>query len=360
MPSPYDVLGVGRDADPDEVKKAYRKLALMHHPDKGGDPEKFKQLQKAYEILSDDQRRAMYDQTGSEDESQQGMGMPFGMPFGGNPFGGGVPFDIGSLFGMFGPGGPGVPQGRRGGKGPAKVHEMPISLWDFYHGKRVKIQFERQKFCDKCKGCGAERYESCRGCGGSGTRQQIIQMGPMQAMTRGQCGDCQGQGKRVAAICKGCNGKKFSSQENVLEVVVKPGMKPKDLIVFNKECSDQAEYDEAGDVHIVLQEADEDIRFKRLNGSDDIITSTTISLRDSLLGCSEKMEGHPAHPQGLVVEIPVGVQHAEVIIVKGEGMPKKSGCGDLRVTVSVRATEAEKAILSANKDALQEMFTSTA
>ena len=237
---------------------------------------------------------------------------------------------------------------------------MPIGLWDFYHGKRIKIQFERQKFCEGCKGSGAERYDPCRGCGGSGTKQQIIQMGPMQAMTRGPCNECQGQGKRVAAICKGCNGKKFSSQENVLEVNVKPGMKPKDLIVFSKECSDQAEYDEAGDVHIILQDADEENRFKRSGNTDDLVVSTTITLRDALIGCAEKMEGHPAHPQGLVVEIPVGVQHGDVIVVKGEGMPTKQGArGDLRCCVSVKATEAEKGVLQSRRAELQAMFTCT-
>jgi DnaJ family protein A protein 2 len=354
MPSLYEVLGVPRGADADEVKKAYRKQALQHHPDKGGDPEKFKQVQKAYEILSDDGRRSMYDQTGSEDEMQQGP--PFG---GGMPFGGGVPFDIGSLFGMFGPGGPGGPPGpqRRGGKAPAKVHEMPISLWDFYHGKRIKIQFERQKFCGACTGSGAEKYDSCRGCGGSGTKHQVIQMGPMQAISQAPCRDCQGQGKRVSVVCKGCNGKKFLSQENVLEVVVTPGMRPKEMIVFGKECSDQVEYDEPGDVHIILQDADEENRFKRINTSDNLSVSTTITLRDSLVGCSEKMDGHPGHPQGLILELPVGAQNGDVVIIGGEGLPKRGGGrGDLHITILVKASEAEKGVLRANRDAIQGMF----
>ncbi len=367
MPSLYDTLGVSRSADADEIKKAYRRQALEHHPDKGGSEEKFKQIQKAYEILSNDQRKAFYDQTGQEnDATEQGGGGPFGGgPFGGGmPFGGGgIPFDIGSLFGMFGPQGPQGPQGhqgpkQRGHKPAPKIHEMPISLWDYYHGKRIKIQFERQKFCEGCKGTGAESYSPCSGCGGSGLRQHIIMMGPgMQGMMRGPCGDCSGEGKKVSATCKACNGKKFVAQEKILDVVCTPGMRPHERIEFVGECSDQHEYAAPGDVHIVLQEADEDIRFKRIHGTDDLAATTTIGLKDALLGCSEKMETHPAHPQGLVVEIPVGIQHGDTIVIDGEGMPKKGGGrGALRIGVSVRATNAERAVLNSNKDALRLMF----
>jgi DnaJ family protein A protein 2 len=360
----YKVLGVARGADADEIKKAYRKQALLSHPDKGGDPEKFKQVQKAYEILSDDQRRAMYDQTGSEqDMSNEIPFSPFGpggTPFGGMPFGGGgVPFDIGSMFGMFGPGMP-QPQGakRRGGKAPPKIHEMPVSLWDYYHGKRVKIQFERQKFCEPCKGDGAEKYDTCAGCGGSGMRQQVIMMGPMRAVTHAPCTDCRGEGKRISLVCKSCNGKKFVTQEKVLEVTIAAGMRPKGVIVFEKECSDQHEYVEAGDVHIVLQEADEENRFKRIAGTDDLQVATTIGLRDSLLGCTERLAGHPGHPQGLPIDIPVGVQNGETIVIAGEGMPRKEGGrGDLRLLVSVRATDAEKSVLKAGREKLLEVFT---
>jgi DnaJ family protein A protein 2 len=361
MPSLYDKLGIKTDADQNEIRKAYRAAALANHPDKGGDPEQFKEIQKAYEILSDDNKRAIYDQTGQEHngaEPDHGEGIPFGhgMPF--NPFAGqGVPFDIGNLFGMFGPRGQGQGQGPKAHKPAPKVHELPISLWDFYHGKQIRIQFERQKFCAACKGSGADSYESCGGCGGSGVKQQMMMMGPgMNVMMRGPCDACGGNGKRVASACKTCSGKKTATQEKVLDFKIEPGMKPGDILQFMNECSDLAEFSEPGDVHIHLQEADEAGRFKRVG--DDLRATTTVGLKDALLGCKERIDSHPAHPQGLVIEIPVGVQHGDLIRVEGEGMPRKGGGrGALHVVVNVVASAAEKECIARRRAAIESIFT---
>jgi len=365
MPSLYDRLGLQRTADTNEIRKAYMLLARKHHPDKGGDPEQFKEIQKAYEILSDDQKRAIYDHTGQEQNDAQpdhGEGIPFahGMPFGmGNPFAGqGVQFDIGSLFGMFGQQGPGGPGPKpRGQKAPPKIHELPISLWDFYHGKQIRIQFDRQKFCGACKGSGAESYDSCGQCGGSGMKQQMMMMGPgMNVMMRGPCDGCAGQGKRVASVCNSCSGKKTINQEKAVDFRIEPGMKPGDILKFANECSDQPEYEEPGDVHIHLQEADEAGRFKRVG--DDLRAVTTVGLKDALLGCKERMDTHPAHPQGLIVEIPVGVQHGDVIRVEDEGMPRKGGGrGALHVIVNVVASAAEKEAVARGRTAIEGIFT---
>ena len=341
-------------------------MARTHHPDKGGNPEEFKEIQKAYEILSDDQKRSIYDQTGREmndavqdhsDGIPFGGGPPFGgMPFGGGPFGGGIPFDMGQMFGgMFGQR-QGPPQKQQ--KAPPKVHELPISLWDYYHGKQIRIQFERQKFCEGCKGSGAASYDSCGGCGGSGMKQQMMMMGPgMNVLMRGPCDACSGEGKRVASACKTCSGKKTVTQEKGLDVKIEPGMRPGEVLKFLNECSDQVEYIEPGDVHIHLQEADEAVRFKRV-GADDLQATTQIGLKDALLGCKEKFDTHPAHPQGLIVEIPVGVQNGDVIHIEGEGMPRKvGGRGKLHVTVQVVASAAEKEMLVKGRSVIEGLFT---
>jgi len=365
MSSLYDILGISRTADTNEIKKAYKKLAMLHHPDKGGDAEEFKKVNRAYEILSDDQRRSVYDHTGQE-TNDSADGIPFaggvGMHGGGMHFnmgGGGIPFDIGNLFGMFGPRGPGVKvQTNPGGKGPPKIHEIPIGLADYYHGKDLHIKFERQKFCEACKGSGAERYENCGGCNGSGVKQQVIMLAPgMMAQMNGPCDECSGKGKRVASACNSCAGNKFKGQEKSLIAKIVPGMRPGETLVFPRECSDQVEYAEPGDVHINLQEADEDIRFKRIRGTDDLQATVPVSLKGSLLGCTELVPTHPGHPNGLLITVPAGTQNGQVLYIVGEGLPQKSGGrGALHVTVSITVTPAESALLKEKSAVLQELF----
>lgn len=365
MKNLYDVLGVPKNASADQIRVAYKKLALKHHPDKGGDPEKFKEISKANEVLSDEERRKMYDMTGSTDEEGPGGGPGGhggGMPF---PF----PFDLGAMFGgMFGGGmrggaGPGGARQRRG-KAPPKVHEAPISLRDFYHGKTIRMQFERKKFCEGCKGDGAAEWETCGPCRGTGQVQRIFMMGPgMQSIMHGPCEACKGEGRSVKRACEVCDGGKLVAQHRTVDVVIEPGMRPGETIVFPRECSDQLEYEEAGDLHIVLvQGQEEGETFMRLGAApDDLGTEVTIGLCDALTGCSLLRMGHPGHPEGLRVELPSGVQNGEVVRVAGEGMPVKNGAGrkgDLHVRVKVVMTESEKGVLAAPeaRAKLRELF----
>ena len=335
----YERLGLSRGADAAEIKKAYRKASLQHHPDKGGDPEKFKEIQHAYEVLSDDARKTRYDATGSDAEVQE---MPQGFPGGGMPF----HFDMGNLFGnMFGQGqGPPQPK-RKAQKGPPKVHEISLSLEDFYKGREIKLQFQRDQFCGTCKGEGTERYEQCGGCGGSGTRQTVVTMGAgMQAMMRGPCPECSGQGKKPAGTCGDCKGLKFKTQERVLFARIMPGMRPGDTLVFPGECSDSHGFIEAGDVQIKLQDADTDGRLYRLNG-DNLAIKVGITLFQSLTGFKETIKGHPGF-ETLELVLEPGVQNGEVVVVEGKGLPRKDGGhGALHILVSVNATAAEKATL---------------
>jgi len=363
----YEDLGLQKDADGQEIRRAYLKLSKTEHPDKGGSEERFKKIQQAYEILSDDGKKQFYDQTGQvpgQEQEQQG-----------NPFGSmnGIPFDLAGMFGgMFNGGMPGMHHGNpfmgqgqgqgrqmKRPKGPNKVHEIGLTLHDFFYGKTSQLKFQRQKFCEDCKGNGSTNFKQCKDCNGSGIRETRVMFGPgMQAVQRGPCNSCSGEGKQPDGTCSKCRGMKFKTQEKILTITIEPGMKPGDVIEYPKECSDQHDYQEPGDVHIVLRENDDTLTFTRMD--NDLSTIINVSLSESLLGCQRVLQGHPAHPNGLTVTIPPGTTRGDVVVLNGEGMPRRSTKlrGNLQMTVIVDATSKEKELLVKNVGLLRQVFTS--
>lgn len=349
----YEVLGLTNKADTQEIRRAYLKLSKTEHPDKGGTADKFKRIQEAYEILSDGDTRAFYDQTGQIPgaESQgQHDGMSHGMPFN-------FPFNMSGMFGnMFG-GGMSRQQVRKQQKGPPKIHEIGLSLHNFYYGKKIEINFVRQVFCSKCKGEGAESLDRCGQCNGSGTREVHMMIGPgMAAVSRGPCSQCNGNGKCKVGICTECNGVKFHNKEKSLTVMIEPGMLPGDVLKFPNECSESHMYEEPGDVHIVLREGDESGTLLRIENT--LHANHNISLSEALLGTHCVLQGHPAYPNGIKVDIPAGTMNGDTVIVEGEGMPFRGTTrkGNLHVSMSVEVKESEKKALLKNSELIASLF----
>ncbi|CAN6477966.1 unnamed protein product [Victoria cruziana] len=269
----YEVLGVPKSASQDELKKAYRKAAIKNHPDKGGDPEKFKELAQAYEVLSDPEKREIYDQYG-EDALKEGMG-------GGGPSHN--PFDIFESF--FGGGFGGSSRGRRQKRGEDVVHTLKVSLEDLYNGTSKKLSLSRNVLCPKCKGKGSKSGASgrCSGCQGSGMKVSIRQLGPgMIQQMQHVCPECRGSGEVISDKdrCGQCKGEKVVQEKKVLEVHVDKGMQHGQKIVFQGEA-DEAPDTVTGDIVFVLQ-LKEHSKFKRK--LDDLFVEHSLSLTEALCG----------------------------------------------------------------------------
>ena len=351
----YDDLGIKKGADSSEVKKAFMKLAKTHHPDKGGDAEEFKKIQRAYEVLSDDDKRQMYDMTGQvpgeggDGGGGGGVGFPGGFPPG-FPGGGAFNFDIGSLFGMFGQqmGGNGQVR-KRAGKPPPKVEHLALGIDKFYFGHSFQIKIDRQRFCQTCGGDGAKRKESCGTCNGTGTHTQTINMHGMMMQSRGPCGNCSGKGMRITLACDTCTGSGKISEKKVLDARVQPGMRVGDTLVFDGACSEIPEFEKAGDLHIVIDQSEDTKGWKR-NG-DNLEVGLVLSLAESLTGYVARLDGHPAYTDGLFVKVPAASFTGDVYCIAGLGMPVKGATGsygDLYIRIQVTVKLTERRILSSD------------
>ena len=312
----YDALGVSPDVDDNSLKKAYRKLALQYHPDKNPDAgEKFKEISHAYEVLSDPEKRSMYDRYGEEGLSGGGMG------------GGMDANDLFSqLFGGVFTGGMGGNGGRGRNSGPRRgkdmIHSLKVSLEDLYLGKTAKLALQKNVVCDTCKGSGGKpgvTPKKCRGCDGRGVRVTIRQMGPMIQQMQSVCTECNGEGESIPAKekCKTCQGKKVNRERKVLEVHIDKGMSNGQKITFHGE-SDQSPGVEPGDVIVVIDEQPHD-RFTRKG--DDLVLKVKVDLLTALAG-GQFAINHLDNRQLIVRVLPGEVlKPGGLKLIPEEGMP---------------------------------------
>ncbi|KAG9395512.1 Chaperone DnaJ [Carpediemonas membranifera] len=312
----YSILGVGRNATDAEIKKAYRKLAAKYHPDKAGDdPEamaKFKEMSEAYQVLSDGQKKDIYDKYGKEGLKNDGMGGMGG-------FGG-----MADLFDMMGGGFGGMGGGRRAGprKGEDIVHRLAVTLDDLYKGRSSKMAVTRDILCPDCHGSGSLSGKSvtCSDCHGRGVKIVHRQIGPgMIQQMQQQCSNCNGTGQAVPASdrCKKCKGHRTVKDKKVLDVTIEKGMSNGKKIVFPGEGQAEPE-GEPGDIVFVVAEK-EHPTFKRQG--QHLFIEKTIPLGSALTGVSF----HITHMDGrkLLVQTHPGqiITPEMVLCVDGEGMP---------------------------------------
>lgn len=365
----YETLEIERDASPDDVKKAYFKAARTKHPDKGGSAEEFKEIQRAYETLSDSGRRQMYDMTGSE-EGQGGQQMGHGM--GGNPFehmmrgfaGAGAPgmgfhVDVGGMFEQMFQGAPGaqgffgVPmtgqsqaqsQGPppRTGKGPSKMHEINMNLMEFYKGRELRLVFNQGRFCYACKGDGVTSFVECGSCGGRGFHIQQMQLQPgMYVQTRGTCRECEGKCRKPGPLCTVCSGSRILNREKTLDVKILPGMHDGHQFTFVGECSDQIDFAQPGDVILVLKCPDTAVY--TWTGAD-LATEITITWIESVTGFTRTLADHPSGVPKTIVWNGDILLNGTKLRGLGLGMPTPQGSGHGDLIVSVKVTQPDSGV----------------
>jgi molecular chaperone DnaJ len=341
----YEILGISKTATQDEIKKAFRKLAHQHHPDKGGgNEEKFKEANEAYQVLSDAQKRQQYDQFGHAFEGGGAGAQGFNwsdMAGGGSPFGSGfrtnVNFeDLGDIFGdMFGFGGGG------GGRRAAATREgrdleipVAIEFMDAVRGVSKRITLEKQTVCDKCHGAGSEKKggsKTCATCGGSGVVEQAQRtiLGTFAART--VCPQCRGEGTVVKDPCSRCKGEGRMVAEETIEINIPAGVSDGTTLRLSGKGEAGVRGAGSGDLFVTVS-VTRDHRFARKG--DDIHTDADVPLTTAVLGGSIQVETVDGRVE---TEIAAGTQPGTVVRLKGKGMPHVggSGRGDQYVAVKI-------------------------
>ena len=343
----YEILGVNKDASDDEIKKAYRKLAMKYHPDRNPDnpkaEEHFKEAKEAYEILSDASKRAAYDQYGHAGvDPQAGMGAG---GFGAGGFSGGFADAFGDIFGdIFGGGG-----GGRGGRsnvyrGADLRYNLEVSLEEAARGTETKIRIPTMAECETCHGTGAKagtKPETCGTCGGHG--QVRMQQGFFSIQQA--CPKCHGSGKIIANPCGTCSGTGRIKQYKTLAVKIPAGVDEGDRIRLSGEGEAGVNGGPPGDLYVVIQIRPHSV-FQR--DHNDLHCEMPISFTTAALGGEIEIPTLDGHAK---IKIPAETQSGKVFRLRGKGIKgvRSSTHGDLLchmvVETPVNLTERQRELL---------------
>ncbi len=341
---PYEVLGVERDASAQQIKKAFRALARELHPDVNAhDPdaeEKFKEAAEAYEILSDEERRATYDRYGHEGLRSGGYAPNF------DSFG-----SIGDLFEAFFGGSAGGAFGGRGGPAPGGdvAVAVEIDMLQAAHGAQIEVSYEAIDRCEHCHGNGAEPgtpINTCERCGGAGQLQAATRTPFGQMVRTVACDVCQGDGRVPEQPCRKCRGRGRRAAKRKVDVEVPAGIANGQRLRLSGRGHAGELGAAPGDLYVLVR-VQEDKRFVR--EGDDLITALDVPAPLAALGSTLEV---PTLEGSASVELSPGTQPGEVLTIRGEGMPalgRSSRRGNLRVVVNVviprRLSEEQRELL---------------
>lgn len=321
----YEILQVPRTATQEEIKSSYRRLARQYHPDVNpNDPtaeDKFKEIGMAYEILSDPEKRARYDQFGTTDD-QSG-------PFFGGAQAGGIQ-DIFDMF--FGGGGMGGSRRSRGQDGADLETRVTLTLLDVLNGLETTLTVRRAQACKDCKGTGGadgKEPEVCSACRGEGVTWRVMSSFLGQMRTSVTCSKCHGSGKVITNPCKTCNGRRQVVNKVDIKVKIPPGVEHGATMQLSGEGHEGLDGGMNGDLLVRLLIA-EDSRFER--EGKELYTVKEVTFAQAALGATLEIEGLDLDYD---LDMPAGTQPGELLTIKGAGLPPLHGGkrGDLHVQV---------------------------
>ena len=325
----YQILGVDKNVDEKTLKKQYRKLSKEYHPDVNPNnpeaEEKFKEVAKAYEVLSDKEKRQNYDMYGSETGS-------------GNPFGGGVNMD--DIFNSF------FNNGRHSNRGRVKRGSdirisIKLDMYDVFNGVRKKIRYKRNENCGECNATGG-KTKTCTQCGGKGQFTQIVNtpIGRMQNTT--QCNSCMGKGEIIIDPCKKCSGRGYNTINEELEFDIPPGISDGESLVL-KGKGNSIPKGFSGDLHVLIVELPHE-KFKR--SFLDIHQRITLSYKELVLGTPKEVETLNGK---IRINVKSGTEVGTMLRVSKKGFKREGRVGDMLIEVWVdipkNISEEEKKII---------------
>ena len=353
----YDILGVNKNASEEEIKKAYKKLAIKWHPDKNMNNKeeanvKFKEISEAYQTLSDPSKREIYDNYGEEGLKNNGnMG-------GGTPFN--SPEDIFKMF--FGGRSSSFEDNffqnnhpRQNKKTESKMIHIPVTLKECYNGSKKKISLKIKKLCKNCNGFGGLNMKPCNDCNGKGIKIIDKMFGPgMIQRTHIQCNTCNGNQKIASQICNTCSGNGKMNIEKVFLLTIEQGSNNNEEIIFKNE-GDENINEENGDIVFILKEENNNL-FTRIG--NDVIYNHTITLGDSIIGINTTIE--LINGEKITFKEENIMPHNSYTFFKNKGFPIKNeinSYGDLYIVYNIKYPN--KILNNQEKDAIKKILDTT-
>ena len=351
----YKTLGVEKNASKEEIKKAFHKLAHTHHPDKNnGNDTKFKEVNEAYQVLSDDKKRASFDQFGNADGPQGFGGGGFGGTggFGGFDFSQGQPgmgFDMGDLGDIFG-------DFFGGGRGRSKIHkgrdlqtDITLTFEEAIFGIEKKINVNKQSTCGVCGGNGAKvgtKMDTCKTCGGQGQVREVRRsiLGNFESVKT--CETCFGSGKIPTQKCSECRGSGIVKKNEEISVQIPSGVNNgESLRVHGK--GEAIQGGESGDLYIKLSVKSHPLYTRE---GQNLMMDLKIKLTDALLGMTYDLK--TLDGKNMEVKVPEGINHKDMLRVKGQGVPNGHNRGDIIIRINI---DTSKKLSKKSKELIEEL-----